>query len=259
MRIVVHEDSFPARPAYDTAVSRALLHAVAEGRSPAALRLYDPGDAVAFSLLDRVQPGFRGAVAAARARGFDAMLRLAGGRAAVFTHETLGFAWCVPDPEPRAAIGARFEEVAATVAAALRRLGADARVGAVPGEYCPGDHSVNARGQRKLMGVGQRIVKGGAHVGGVIVLGGSARIRDVLVPVYEHLSYAWDPATVGSLEDELGAVPRAALVDALLAELGKAHSLERAPLAKELLAAAEAIEGEHRIAPGSNEKGPSPS
>ena len=91
-------------------MSRALLLAVGEGRSPAALRLYDPGDVVAFSLLDRVQPGFREAVAAARAQGFDAVLRLAGGRAAVFTRETLGFAWCVPDPEPRA-----------TIARALRR------------------------------------------------------------------------------------------------------------------------------------------
>ena len=32
------------------------------------------------------------------------------------------------------------------IASALRGLGVDAHVGAVPGEYCPGDHSVNARG-----------------------------------------------------------------------------------------------------------------
>lgn len=247
MRIVVHEDSFPERPAYDTAVSRALLVAVGEGRSPAALRLYEPGDAVAFSLLDRVQPGFEAAVAVARARGFDAMLRLAGGRAAVFTRQTLGFAWCVPDPDPRASIGARFEEIASVIAAALQRLGVDARVGAVPGEYCPGDHSVNARGQTKLMGVGQRIVRGAAHVGGVIVLGASDRIRGVLVPVYERMGFAWDPASVGSIEDEIGAVPRAAAIDALLAELAKRHDLERAPLVKGLLAAAENSEHEHRL------------
>jgi lipoate-protein ligase A len=206
VRIVVHEESFPGRPAFDTALTRALLLAVGEGRSPAALRLYDPGDVVAFSLLDRVQPGFGAAVAEARAHGFDAVLRLAGGRAAVFTRETLGFAWCVPDAEPRASIGARFEEIAAAVAGALRCLGVDARVGAVPGEYCPGAHSVNARGATKLMGVGQRIVRGAAHVGGVIVLGGSARIRAVLEPVYAQMGYAWDPATVGSLEDEIGPV-----------------------------------------------------
>jgi lipoate-protein ligase A len=247
VRIVVHEESFPARPAYDTAVSRALLVAVGEGRSAAALRLYEPGDAVAFSLLDRVQPGFGEAVAAARARGFEAMLRLAGGRAAVFTRQTLGFAWCVPDADPRASIGTRFEEIAHVIAAALQQLGVDARVGAVPGEYCPGDHSVNARGQTKLMGVGQRIVKGAAHVGGVIVLGASHRVRDVLVPVYECMGFAWDPASVGSIEDEVGAVPREAVIEALLAQLAKRHDLERAPLAEGLLAAAGNAEHEHRL------------
>jgi lipoate-protein ligase A len=247
MRIVVHEESFPARPAYDTALSRALLVAVGEGRSPAALRLYDPGDAVAFSLLDRVQPGFGAAVAEARARGFEAMLRLAGGRAAVFTRQTLGFAWCVPDAEPRATIGARFEEIARVIAAALERLGVDARVGAVPGEYCPGEHSVNARGRTKLMGVGQRIVKGAAHVGGVLVLGASGRIRDVLVPVYERMGFAWDPASVGSIEDEVGPVTREAVIDALLSELAKRHDVTRAPLAPGLLTAAENGEHEHRL------------
>jgi lipoate-protein ligase A len=259
VRIAVHEESFPDDPSFDTAVSRALLLAVGAGRSTAALRLYDPGEVVAFSLLDRVQPGFARAIEAARARGFDAVLRLAGGRAAVFTRETLGFAWCVPDPEPRATIAQRFDEIATTIARALRRLGVDARVGAVPGEYCPGEHSVNARGAVKVAGTGQRIVRGAAHVGGVIVLGGSARIRDVLVPVYEEMGFAWDPASVGSLEDEVGAVPRTALIDALLAELGTRHALERTPLPAEVPAAARALAHDHRL-PGastSNGKGTS--
>jgi lipoate-protein ligase A len=219
VRIVVHEDSFRERPAYDTAVSRALLLAVGEGRSPAALRLYDPGDVVAFSLLDRVQPGFADAVAEARARGFDAVLRLAGGRAAVFTRETLGFAWCIPDPEPRASIGARFAEMAEAVAGALRALGADARVGAVPGEYCPGEHSVNARGATKLMGVGQRVIRGAAHVGGIVVVDRSDRIRAALEPVYAALDLSWNPATTGSVADEIGATSLDAVAAAIDAEL----------------------------------------
>jgi octanoyl-[GcvH]:protein N-octanoyltransferase len=247
VRVLVHEESFPERPAFDTAVSRALLLAVGEGRPPAALRLYDPGDVVAFSLLDRVQAGFAEALAAARGQGFGAVLRLAGGRAAVFTRQTLGFAWCVPDAEPRARIAARFDEIASATAAALRRLGVDARVGPVPGEYCPGEHSVNARGKVKLAGTGQRIVRGAAHVGGVIVLGGSARIRDVLAPVYARMGFAWDPASVGAIEDEVGPLARETLVEALLAELAKAHALERAPLPHALLAEAGAREGEHSL------------
>jgi hypothetical protein len=106
---------------------------------------------------------------------------------------------------------------------------------------------VNARGKVKLMGVGQRIVRGAAHVGGVIVLAGGARIRAVLEPVYARMGFAWDPATVGSLADEVGPVPRAKLVEALLAELAKAHEPVRAPLPPDLLAAASALEHDHRL------------
>jgi hypothetical protein len=90
-------------------------------------------------------------------------------------------------------------------------------------------------------------VRGAAHVGGVIVLGGSARIRDVLAPVYARMGFAWDPASVGAIEDEVGPLARETLVEALLAELAKAHALERAPLPHALLAEAGAREGEHSL------------
>ncbi len=92
---------------------------------------------------------------AQRARlGFAAVERLAGGRAAVFHEGTLAFAWAVPERTPRLGIRARFEELSSFVETALRSLGVDARVGEVPGEYCPGPYSVSARGERKLMGSG---------------------------------------------------------------------------------------------------------
>ena len=53
---------------------------------------------------------------------------------------------------------------------ALCSLGVDARIGEVAGEYCPGKYSVNARGATKIMGVGQRLARHAAHVGGVIVV-----------------------------------------------------------------------------------------
>jgi hypothetical protein len=61
------------------------------------------------------------------------------------------------------------------------------------------------------------------------------------------MGFAWDPATVGSLEDEIGSVSRAALVEALLVELGQTHGLERAPISKAVLEAAAASEVEHRL------------
>ena len=51
------------------------------------------------------------------------------------------------------------------------------------------------------MGVGQRLVRGAAHIGGVVVVDHGDRIRDVLVPVYRALGLDWDPRTAGSLAD----------------------------------------------------------
>lgn len=239
--------SFPDRPVFDAALSRAVLRAVGDGRLEECLRIYQPADVVAFSVLDRARPGFPAAVRAARARGFGAVIRLAGGHAAVFHSQTLAFSWCIPDPEPRTHIAARFAEAADWVASALQSLGVDAQVGEVPGEYCPGGHSVNAGGRTKLMGVGQRIVRGATHVGGVIVVAGGERVRDVLIPVYEALELEWDPATVGCVADEFPGVSRAQLVTALRTELSELHTIRDESLPGFLAEDAAALEAEHRV------------
>ncbi len=191
--------------------------------------------------------GFADAVAAARRAGFDAALRLAGGTAAVFHRETLAFGWCRPEPEPRAGIRARFEETAELMARTLRKLGVDARIGAVPGEYCPGDYSVNARGARKLMGVGQRVVRGAAWVGGVIVVGGSERVGKVLDPVYTALDLRYDRETTGAVEDEIGATAVDAVRDALLAEIASEREILVSDFDEALLEQAARIEPRHCI------------
>lgn len=86
--------------------------------------------------------------------------------------------------------------------ATFRGLGLDTRIGEVRGEYCPGEYSINVGGLTKVMGVGQRLVKGAAHVGGVIVVDDAKRIRDVLIPVYRALGIDWDPRTTGALADK---------------------------------------------------------
>ena len=196
-------DGYPEPPEMDTAVSHATLRRVAEGLEPESLRLHRPADIVAFGPRDHVSRGFSRAVAAAREHGFASIERLAGGRAAVFHQGTIAFSWAIPDPSAREGIRERFQETAEIMVEAFSSLGVDARVGEVPGEYCPGEHSVNARGRTKLMGVGQRIVKDAVHVGGVVVVSGGDRIREVLVPVYDALGLDWDPGTTGSLEDEV--------------------------------------------------------
>jgi lipoate-protein ligase A len=245
--VLLVRQAFPRPPERDTAVSHAVLRRVAAGLEPETLRLHRPGAVVAFGPKDRLAPGFGGAVEAARALGFGAVQRLAGGRAAVFHEETIAFSWVVPEPAPRSGIRDRFDLVAAVMVDAFRDLGVDARVGEVPGEYCPGEHSVNAGGRKKLMGVGQRLIQGAVHVGGVVVVGGSERVRDVLVPVYRDLGLEWDPATVGSLRDEVPDIGWDAALAAIEARFAERFDLVVGSLSADTLADALALEERHRV------------
>ena len=237
--------AFRERAALDTAVSRALLRRISRAEEPETLRLYTPADVVAFGPQDTRASGYGRATAAARGAGFEAIERLAGGRAAVFHSGTIAFSWTMPDAVPREDVMARFDETADIMMRALRRLGIDARVGEVSGEYCPGQHSVNARGKRKLMGVGQRLIRGAAHVGGVVVVSGGERIRDVLLPVYAALGVEWRPETVGSVEDELGGADYEAVAQAILDEFGARYALREGAISACAIRAAEELEGEH--------------
>ena len=156
-------ESYAHRAALDTAVSRSVLRRVSDGKEPETLRLYRPGPIVAFGPQDVRASGFEAAISAARDGGFEAVKRLAGGRAAVFHEDTIAFSWAIPDDDPRKRVDERFVEVAEIIANAFRQLGVDAHVGEVAGEYCPGKYSVNARGKTKLMGVGQRLVAESWH------------------------------------------------------------------------------------------------
>jgi octanoyl-[GcvH]:protein N-octanoyltransferase len=239
-QLITH--AFAERTALDIAVSAAILERVAHHELPETIRIARPGAMVAFGKQDKASPWYVEAAAAARAQGFDAVYRLAGGRAAVFHEQTVAFAWARPEEDPWPGTHDRFREIAGILERALRRLGVDARTGEIPGEYCPGDYSISARCETKLVGVGQRIIKGASHIGGVIVVGGSARIRDVLIPVYDALGLDWDPKTAGSIEDEIGPVAFEDVTAAIRSELG---DLREAALDPGTITLAEQLEPEH--------------
>jgi lipoate-protein ligase A len=236
-------DSFPDDPAFDTAVSRALLERVAAGELPETLRLARPGRMVAFGKQDAVTAEYPAAVRAARDAGFEAVLRLAGGRAAVFHEGTVELAHAIPDRDPRPGIHDRFERSAELVTSALRQVGVDARVGEVPGEYCPGGYSVNAGGRIKLAGLGQRLIRGSVHVGGVIVVQGGGLVREALVPVYRELGLDWDPASAGAVADE---APGATVEDVIEALRDAFSASSDQPLDEDTLARARRLAPEHR-------------
>lgn len=202
LRVV--DASHAGRADLGTGISAALMRRVARGQIEPTMRLHRTGPILAFGRLDKLRPGYPRAVAIAREHGYEPIERLAGGRAAVFHEGSISFSHATREAAATAGTKARFAAMAETIRAALAKLGVDAHVGAVPGEYCAGDYSVNARRAVKLSGIGQRVITGGAHVGGVIVVRGAGRIRDVLEPVYEALETDWDPATSGSIAAEIG-------------------------------------------------------
>jgi octanoyl-[GcvH]:protein N-octanoyltransferase len=214
--------AFPDDAPLEAGVSHAVLDRVASGELPEAFRLARTPPTLSFGRLDSHAPGFEEAVRAAEARGFGPVHRLGGGRAAVFHEGTLAFGWAVADPEPRGGTHERFRALAGLVADALRSLGLDARIGAIPGEYCPGDYSVHLAGGAKVVGIAQRVTRSAAYTEGVIVVDGGDRIRDVLVPVYAALGLAWDPATAG----DLGGPTVEEVERAVVARLAREHDLE---------------------------------
>ncbi len=245
IRFTLVNDAFDEHPALDVAVNHATLRAVARGEIGGVLRLHVPQPVVAFGAIDRVQPGYPQAVSAARANGFGAIERLAGGRAAVFHEQTLAFAWTVAEAEPRAGITARFETVANAMVEAFDSLGIDARVGQLPGEYCPGQWSVNVGGRVKVMGVGQRLVRGAAHVGGVVVVDDGERIRDVLIPVYRALQLDWDPRTTGALADRAPGLDNSKVSDAIIASMARRFELVPGALPASVLDEARGLISDH--------------
>jgi len=220
---------------------------VAARELPETLRIARAGTTVAFAKRDAVAPGYEEAVRAAREHGFEATLRLAGGRAAIFHDGTMEIGHAVPDEEPRAGIHERFERTARRLAGALRTVGVDARVGEVPGEYCPGRYSVNARGAVKLAGIGQRVVGGGSHTGVVLVVDGEERINGVLGPVHEALGLDWDPRATGSVRSETASATWERVRDAIVTEYACEYDLVEAELDRATLELAKGLAAEHRV------------
>lgn len=212
-------DSYPAIAGLDTTLARAILQSVSAGSLSETFRVYSPGRVLAFGKRDSVTAGFTDAASASRSHGYVPLVRLAGGRAAVFHEGTLAFGWTMPIESPRTGIQERFEALSELMVRVFARLGVASAIGEIPGEYCPGRFSVHHSGNRKVMGVGQRLAQNAAHVGGVIVVSGADAINEVLFPVYAALGVDFDPTATGALSDLVPDLTMATVVAAIVAEL----------------------------------------
>ncbi|WP_406047085.1 biotin/lipoate A/B protein ligase family protein [Kribbella sp. NBC_00889] len=186
------------------AVAHALVRRASVGEVTEALRVYRPAKPVlVFGRRDTRHSGFRAAVRSARSAGFEPLVRAVGGRPVAYTSASLVVDHVKSEGMASEGLETRFKEFGAMYAEVLRELGIDARVGAVPGEYCPGAHSVNARGLVKLVGTGQRIVRDAWLFSALIVVADDARIQPLLADVYRHLGLPFEVASVGSLSREV--------------------------------------------------------
>ena len=215
---VLHESSSGA--AADMKRGLTLLRAAAAGSLGPTLRLYRPQPTVAFGQRDTRLPGFEAASDAARAHGFAPLVRKAGGRAAAYHEGCLIVDHIEPHDDAVAGSHARFRLLGEILAESLRRVGVDARMGQIPGEYCPGEfsvHGVDSAHAVKLVGTAQRVISGAWLFSSVIVVEGSASIRSVLEGTYSALELPWEPSTAGAAEDLVPGLTVDAVASAVVA------------------------------------------
>jgi octanoyl-[GcvH]:protein N-octanoyltransferase len=242
MRLLVVRETAARPPALEVAVAHALLERPELGP---VLRLYRPAPTVAFGRLDTLRPGYGAAVTAAHEHGFEPVLRAPGGHAVAYHEGCLGIDEVIPEADPIAGMHDRFAATGELLAAALRSLGVDSRVGRVPREFCPGDFTVNARGRVKLVGTAQRVVRHGSLLAGSVAVTGASQLRAVLDDVYRALGLDWDPATVAAVEDEVAGVRLEAVERAVLAAYAERHELVEWTLDEATLVAARRLETWH--------------
>ncbi len=220
----VISDHLSGDAALDTATSRAILLRVGSGDLPETLQVGMPHRVVAFGKQDALSNSFPQAVDVAIRHGYDPTVRIAGGRAVVFHPGTVRFAWTVADPNPASTMHARFARLADAVVQTLSVFGIAGEVGELENEYCAGIYSVHLEGGAKVMGVGQRLSRTAAQVGGMIVVRDSVPINEVLVPVYELLGIPLDPRATGSIADAADISP-ASVSDQLATQLAAGRSI----------------------------------
>lgn len=202
--------------AYSTTLLRAVQHNRMEGPI---VRMYRPQPTVSFGQQDVRLAGYEAARKHSSAHGFTPTVRKVGGRAAAYHRGSLIIDHIQPEADAMVGFKSRFEYFGALFTSMLTRLGVEAAVGEIPGEYCAGEFSVHgvldAERRIKLAGTAQRVVKGAWLFSTSLVVEHGYSLRRVLTDVYEALDIDFDPVTAGAVEDGAPGVTVEDVIDEL--------------------------------------------
>lgn len=205
--------------------SLTLLRQVAERPEGApVLRIYRPQPTVAFSRRESLMVGFTEAVEQAQSHGFSPIIRPTGGRAVAYDSGSLVMDLVTYDGPARKDNDQHFREVGQLFVETMTELGVDAALGPVVGEFCPGEYSINARGQVKIVGTSQRVSKRARLLSASIPVEDAAAAKSALIACNQALAFDWNPDTFVSLSDEVPGLCLSDVHDALTERF--AHAAE---------------------------------
>jgi octanoyl-[GcvH]:protein N-octanoyltransferase len=179
------------------------------------LRFRRPQPTAAFSPQDTTHPDYAQIKTQARINGFEPIERGTGGRLTMFDEGALAITLISPHPEPHQHTMQRYEIFSGAIANALAKLGIDARIGALPDEYCPGKFSINAEARVKLVGIAQRINRRCIQMGAIITVERSEKAEAAIAEAYRAMGLPFDPRTYGAITDILPALSYASACDVI--------------------------------------------
>ncbi|MEO6470262.1 MAG: lipoate--protein ligase [Aeromicrobium sp.] len=234
LTLIVEDRPLPGGPADDVLLGPLLL-ARGMGDAQEIIRIFRPEPTAAFSRRDSRRPGYGRAAAACRELGFKPVIRPQGGQLAAYHRGSVVIDHVVRTPNPTEGLKDRFRHFARLHADVLSTFGVDVRVGELPGEYCPGEFSINVAGVTKIVGSAQRITRDGWLFSTIIQAMDSASIREVLTKAYDEIGYELNVSTIGSVEDYRPDVTADAVEQSLIDEYSATTHAIRGPLAAELL------------------------
>lgn len=205
--------------AYSTTLLRAVQHGVTTGPI---VRIYRPEPTVSFGQQDTRMDGYDHAVRRSLHHGFTPVVRRVGGRAAAYHPGSLVIDHIQPEDDAMFGFRQRFEYFGELFTGALQRLGVNAGVGEIPGEYCAGEYSVHAvlgdEHRIKLAGTAQRVVKGAWLFSTSLIIENGQAVREVLTDVYSALGLDFEPHTAGAVQDAAPGVTVNDVIEELLAQ-----------------------------------------